>query len=356
VLFANGYHSSDSMDDMKEVDLGPHPGVVDGVLLVASFIFRHSPSSLQGPRHGDFTLVDAERPDDSRNITIIAGPEEAKIQLPRILTCTMSPTIADMLQKALKQQKKKLGALEHVPQFEGGLALLDDENTLDFASHGQARLRNPTIFLRDANPAAIRALAYWLSNPKASMLSDQVLRRMLLFDLAGKHKDNCWCGRVMLRTSGTLSPSICCPRHDPAVAISLICFAEEFQMAKLQHEITKCLLISCGIDQVVEEQAEMPKLPHSIAFQRWVPEKSNFKDTIQYFRLSLTKDAAKKGFKELTGGEYEVSRLRKGAWKDTGCVVERKVSFCGGFEVYFDVHHVNQESLVSKLKRAVLGE
>jgi hypothetical protein len=344
------------MDDMKEVDLGPHPGVVDGVLLVASFIFRHSPSSLQGPRHGDFTLVDAERPDDSRNITIIAGPEEAKIQLPRILTCTMSPTIADMLQKALKQQKKKLGALEHVPQFEGGLALLDDENTLDFASHGQARLRNPTIFLRDANPAAIRALAYWLSNPKASMLFDKVFRRMLLFDLVGKHNDSCWCGRVMLRTPGTLSPSICCPRHDPAVAISLICFAEEFQITKLQHEITKCLLISCGIDQVVEEQAEMPKLPHSIAFQRWVPEKSDFKDTIQYFRLSLTKDAAKKGFKELTGGEYEVSRLRKGAWKDTGRVVERKVSFCGGFEVYFDVHHVNQESLVSKLKRAVLGE
>jgi hypothetical protein len=83
--------------------------------------------------------VDAERPDNSRIITIIAGPEEAKIQLPRILICTMSPIIADMLQKALKQQKKKIGALEHVPRFEGGLALLDDENTLDFASHGQAR-------------------------------------------------------------------------------------------------------------------------------------------------------------------------------------------------------------------------
>jgi hypothetical protein len=350
------YHGSDSMDGMKEVDLGPHPELDDGVLLVPSFIFRQPPSSLQGPRHRDFTLVDAERPDNSRIITIIAGPEEAKIQLPRILICTMSPIIADMLQKALKQQKKKIGALEHVPRFEGGLALLDDENTLDFASHGQARLRNPTLFLRDANPAAISALAYWLSNPKASMLSDKVLRRMLLFDFAGKHKDNCWCGRVMLRASGTLSPSICCPRHDPAVAISLICFAEEFQMTKLQHEMTKCLLISCGIDQVVEEQGEVPKLPHSIAFQRWVPEKSNFKDTIQYFLLSLTKDAAKKGFKELTGGEYEVCRLRKGARKDTGCVVERMVSFCGSFEVYFDMHHVNQESLVSKLKKTVLGE
>jgi hypothetical protein len=114
------YHGSDSMDDMKEVDLGPHPEAVDGVMLVASFIFRHSPSSLQGPRHGDFTLVDAEQPDNSRIITIIAGPEEAKIQLPRILICTMSPVIADMLQKALKQQKKKLGALEHVPRFERG--------------------------------------------------------------------------------------------------------------------------------------------------------------------------------------------------------------------------------------------
>jgi hypothetical protein len=295
------YRGSDSMDDMKEVDLGQHPEVVDKVLLVVFFIFRHSPSSLQGPRHGDFTLVDAERPDNSRIITIIAGPEEAKIQLPRILICTMSPIIADMLQKELKQQKKKLGALEHVPRFESGLALLDEENTLDFVSHGQARLRNPTIFLRDANLAATGALAYWLSNPRASMLSDKVLRRMLLFDLPGKHKDNCWCGRVILRTSGTLSPSMCCPRHDLAVAISLICFAEEFQMTKLQQEITKCLLISCGFDQVVEEQAEVPKLPHSIAFQRWVPEKSNFKDTIQYFRLSLTKDVAKKGFKRTYG-------------------------------------------------------
>src|SRR5271169_1393754 len=42
------YHGSDSVDDMKEVDLGPHPEVVDGVLLVVSFIFRHSPSSLRG--------------------------------------------------------------------------------------------------------------------------------------------------------------------------------------------------------------------------------------------------------------------------------------------------------------------
>jgi hypothetical protein len=127
-------------------------------------------------------------------------------------------------------------------------------------------------------------------------------------------------------------------------------------MTKLQNEITKCLLISCGIDQVVEDQVEMPKLPHMIAFQRWVPEKSNFKDTIQYFRLSLTKDAAKKGFKELTGGEYEISRPRKGARKDTDCMVERKMSFCGSFEVYFDMHHVNQESLMSKLMRAILGE
>jgi hypothetical protein len=97
------YHNSDSMDGMKEVDLGPHPAVVDEVLLVVSFIFRYSPSSLRGPRHGDFTLVDAERPDNSRIITAIVGPEEAKIQLPRILICIMSPVIADMLQKALNQ-------------------------------------------------------------------------------------------------------------------------------------------------------------------------------------------------------------------------------------------------------------
>lgn len=140
-----------------------------------------------------------------------------------------------------------------------------DENTLDFTSHGRTRLRNPTLFLRNANPKAIVALAYWLSNPEVSTLSDKALRRMLLFDLAGQHKDNCWCGRVTLKTSGTLSPSICCPSHDPAVATSLICFAE-FQMTKLQHEITKCLLISCGIDQVVEEQDEVPKLPYSFAF------------------------------------------------------------------------------------------
>jgi hypothetical protein len=40
------YYGSDSTDDMKEVDLGAHPEVVDEVLLVVSFIFRHSPSSL----------------------------------------------------------------------------------------------------------------------------------------------------------------------------------------------------------------------------------------------------------------------------------------------------------------------
>ena len=61
------YHDSDSMDDIKDVDLGPHPEVVDGVLLVVSFIFRHSPSSLRKPRHGDF----AEQPDNSRIITAI---------------------------------------------------------------------------------------------------------------------------------------------------------------------------------------------------------------------------------------------------------------------------------------------
>jgi hypothetical protein len=291
------YYSSDSMDDMKEVDLGPHPEVVDGVLLVVSFIFRHSPSSLQGPRHGDFMLVDAERPDNSRIITIIAGPEEAEIQLPRILICTMSPVTADMLQKALNQQKKKLGALEYVPRFEDGLALLDDENTLDFAGHGQVRLRNLAISLRDANPAAIRALAYWLSNPKASMLSDGVLRRMLLFNLAGKHKDSCCCGRVMLRTSGTLSPCICCPRHDPAVAISLICSAKEFRMTKLQHETTKCLLISCGIDQVVEAQVEMPKLPiaslFSAGYQRSRISRTQFSTSGSRLRKTLQRKDSK---------------------------------------------------------------
>jgi hypothetical protein len=155
-------------------------------------------------------FVDAERPDNSRIITAIVGPEEAKIQLPRILICTMSPVIPDML-----QQKKRLGALEHVPRFEMGLTLKDDENTLDFAGHEQTRLRNPALLLLNANP-------------KASTLFDWVLRRTLLFNLAGQHKDSCWCGRVMRRTPGTLSPGVCCPRHDPAIAISLICFAEEF--------------------------------------------------------------------------------------------------------------------------------
>jgi hypothetical protein len=135
----------------------------------------------------------------------------------------MSPVIADML-----QQQKRLGALEHVPRFEKGLTLKDDENTLDFASYEQTRLRNHTLLLPNANPVVIRALAYWLSNPKDSMLFDRVRRRTLLFNLAGQHKDSCWCGRVMRRTPGTLSPGVCCPRHDPAIAISLICFAEEF--------------------------------------------------------------------------------------------------------------------------------
>jgi hypothetical protein len=304
--------------------------------------------------------VDAERADNSRVITIIAGTEKAKIELPRILTCTMSPVIADMMQKALKQQQKKLGVLEQVPRFKDGLAVKDDKNILDFASRGQARLRNPTLFLHNASPAAMKALAHWFSDPQASLLSDGEFRRMLLFDSTEKHNDNCGCGRVDLRTSGTLSPSIYCPGHDPTAAISLISFAEEFQMTKLQYEVTKGLLINCGIDQFVEQQVELPRFPHSITFQRCIADKNNLRNAIQYFRLIIRKEAAEQGITELTGGECGVFGLRKGSLEETGPSVERNVSFWGSFEIYFDfwpsdVPHVSQESLVGRVKRTVLG-
>jgi hypothetical protein len=293
-------------------------------------------------RDGDFTLVDAERPDNNCIITIIAGPEKAKIQLPQILTCTMSPIIADMMQKALKQQLKKVGALEHVPRFKDELAVNGDENIFDSASHGQTRLRNPSLFLHDANPAAITALAHWLSNPQVSMPSGGEFQRMLLFDMTEKYHGNCKCGLAELRTSGTLSPSIYCAGHDPTVAISLICFAQEFQMTKLQHEITKGLLITCGIDQTVDKQLDIVRYPHSITFQRCIADKTNFRNAIQHFRLTVRKEAAKKVVTEMTGGKYEVSDMRKGGLEVIDGGIERKISFWGSFEVQFGVCHVSQ--------------
>lgn len=299
--------------------------------------------------------MDAEKPDNSRVIIIIAGPEKAKIQLPRILTCTMSPVIADMMQNAVKQYQKKLGAWEHVVRFQGGLVVNDDENILDFASRGQARLRNPSLFLHNANPAAIRTLAYWLSNPQVSMLLDRKFQRMLLCDMAEKLHDNCKCGLVELRTSGVLSPSIYCPEHDPTVAISLIYFAQEFQMTKLQHEITKGLLIICGIDQTVDKQLEILGFPQSITFQRCVADKTNFRNAIQHFRLTIAKESGEKVVTEMTGGEYEVSAMRKGGLEVIDSRSEQKISFWGSFEVQFGMCHVSESSLVSRLKRAVLG-
>ena len=295
--------------------------------------------------------MDAERPDDTHLITIVAGLEKTKVHLPRTLTCTLSPVIADMMQKALKQQQKNYGAFEHVPRFKEGVEVNDDENILDFASHGQARLRNPTLFLRNTSPATVEALAYWLANPAASMLSEGKFRQMLLFDMTEKHNDYCKCGLM-----ASFPPSTYCAEHDPTVAISLICFAEEFQMTKLQHGTTKGLLVSCGIHQIVDKQLERPGSPHSVTFERCLADKVNAKTAIQYFRLTMTKEAAEKGVIDLTGAEYQISGLRKGELeiKDDG--VERNTSFWGRFEVHFEMHSVTQDTLACKLKRVVLGK
>ena len=307
-------------------------------------------------RDGDFALVDAEPPDNSRVLTVVAGPEQAKIQLPRTLSCTMSPVIADMMQKMLSQQKKNLGAFEHVPRFK----MEYQWRTTRTSSTSPAMGKHDSGILPSscATPTQRPSKHYLTGSriPAASVLSDGYFRRMLLFDLTEKHEDNCRCGHVDSRTPGMLSPSIYCPEHNPNVAISLICFAEEFQMTKLQKEITRGLLISCGIDQAVGKQVEDPRMPNSISFQRCVADMSNFKNAIQYFRLTLTEEAAVKGATDLTGAEYKVAGLRKGELEEINCSIERMVSFWGCFEVYFDMDHMSQESLVSRLKRAVLGK
>jgi hypothetical protein len=221
------------------------------------------------------------------------------------LTCTISPVIANIMQQALKQPQKKRGALEHVPRFKDGLVVRDNEIILDFASRGQARLRNPTLFLHNTKPVTIKALAHWLSNPQVSMLSDAEFRRMLLFDLTQKHNDYCGCGRVEYRMSGTLCPSTYCSGHDPTTAISLIYFAEEFQMTRLRHEITRGLQISCGIDQFVEQHLGLSQFAHCITFQRCVADERNFKTTTQYLRLTITEKAVEQGVTELTGGSMK---------------------------------------------------
>jgi hypothetical protein len=80
---------------------------------------------------------------------------------------------------------------KHVPWLEKGLALMGDENSLDFASHGPSTTLKSYPFSTERKSRVIRTLAYWFSNPKASMLSDKVRRRMLLLDLSGQQKDNC---------------------------------------------------------------------------------------------------------------------------------------------------------------------
>ena len=103
--------------------------------------------------------MNAERPDDTRLITIVAGLEKTKIQLPRTLTCTLSPVIADMMQKALKQQqqKKNHGAFEHVPRLKDGVEV-DDENILDFASHGQGTALQSYTLLAQHQPSDSRSV------------------------------------------------------------------------------------------------------------------------------------------------------------------------------------------------------
>jgi hypothetical protein len=154
-----------------------------------------------------------------------------------------------------------------VSTFKDELAVRGAENILNFASRGQARLRIPTLFLHNASPATIKALAHWLSNPQVSMLFDGEFRRMRLFDFTEQRNNSCGCGRVELRVSGTLSLGTYCSEHVPNAAISMICFAKEFHMAKLQHENTKGLLISCGIDQFVQEHVGFAQFPHRITLE-----------------------------------------------------------------------------------------
>ena len=303
-------------------------------------------------RGEEFTLVDAERPDSSLVLTIIAGPEKAKLQLPRTLTCTMSPVVADMIHKALKKQhhKKNYGAFEHVPRFKNGVEVKDNENVLDFASEGQSRLRNPTLFLPDTSSATVKALAYWLAHPDASMLSEGEFRQMLLFDMTEPQNDYCGCGRMAL-----FPPSGYCREHDPTIAINLLCFAEKFQLTKLLHEVTKDLLINCGVHQVANRVVGGFGFPDSVTFRRCTADKANSKTALQYFRLSVTEQAAYKGITEFTGAEYQISGLRKGVLACSSSRINRNMSFWGSFEVHFELNQVSQFSLMSRLKRALLG-
>ena len=167
------------------------------------------------------------------------------------------------------------------------------------------------------------------------MLSGSEFREMLLFDMTEKHNDYCKCGLM-----ASFPPSTYCAKHDPTIAISLICFAEEFQMTKLQHEITKGLLLSCGIQQITNEQLERPRFPHSVTFERCLADKANVKNAVQYFRLTMTKEAAEKGVTDITGAEYQILGLRKGELEINDDGVEPNTSFWGRFEVHFEMHSV----------------
>lgn len=280
----------------------------------------------------------------------------------------MSPVLADMMRRTLLKKArdtKDFRGLEHISRRRDDSQeskAHNDDNELDFASCGQARLLEPTLHLLKADPAAFKALVHWLCHSDDSVTSDLELQKLLRF--TSNPEKPCICSTICIRLSGVLSPANYCEGHDPTVAINLIRLGKELQMTKLCHVITKALLMACGFDKFLEKQVEEPKFPHSITFQRYIADKTSFRNALQHCRFTITAASAHKGLSEvseLTGAEYEMSAVREGELEEevaSSCM--RWVSILGSFEVSFDfwpddVPHVSQSSFTSKLKRMVLG-
>lgn len=287
-------------------------------------------------RDDGFTMVDPETPHHSRLMAFIVGSEKRRFTLPRTLSCTVSPVFAKMMQDAVAKNTKKWTGWEHVSHLRDGSTdseAHNDAHKLDFASHGQARLRQPTFDLPNASPAAFQALTRWISHPVACISSDNVLCSMV-FQPKVLHY-HCLCFVLDHRSPGKLTSANYCTKHDPTVAINLIRLATDFKITKLQYAATKALLLASGIIDVVENQVDVSEYPNSITFQRAVAHKAA--NALQFFRLTVTNKAADNMDYELSGEEYEISGVREGEFAGVdgdGCV--RQMCAYGSFEVYFD--------------------
>lgn len=73
----------------------------------------------------------------------------------------MPPVVTEMMRTTLEKKAKDWKNWEHISDTHDGSIASEahnDDHELDFASHGQARLLNPTFYMRHVSPAAFEAL------------------------------------------------------------------------------------------------------------------------------------------------------------------------------------------------------